>query len=98
MPRDTVEQSPSVTDRSEIVGTPYFMSPEQIRGEAVDPRADVYSLGALMYMLLTGRPPVLRAGPVEAAPDEGSGRLRPRRAPAGPRRSSASPGSGATRS
>ena len=51
------EQSPSVTDRTEIVGTPYFMSPEQIRGDEIDARADVYSLGALMYTLLTGRPP-----------------------------------------
>jgi len=47
----------SVTDRSEIVGTPYFMSPEQIRGDEVDARADVYSLGALMYTAMTGQPP-----------------------------------------
>jgi serine/threonine protein kinase len=51
------EQSPSVTDRAEIVGTPYFMSPEQIRGDDVDARADIYSLGALMYTVMTGKPP-----------------------------------------
>jgi serine/threonine protein kinase len=42
------------TERQAIVGTPYFMSPEQIRGEDVDARTDLYSLGALMFELLTG--------------------------------------------
>jgi len=42
------------TERQAIVGTPYFMSPEQIRGDEVDARTDIYSLGALMFELLTG--------------------------------------------
>ncbi len=42
------------TDKTAIVGTPYFMAPEQIRGETVDPRTDIYSLGAMMYEILTG--------------------------------------------
>jgi serine/threonine-protein kinase len=49
------EQAPTaVTERTEIVGTPYFMSPEQIRGDDVDARTDLYSMGALMYNVLTG--------------------------------------------
>lgn len=46
-----------------IAGTPKFMSPEQARGEAATKHSDIYSLGATLYFMLTGRPPV------EAAPD-----------------------------
>jgi serine/threonine-protein kinase len=42
------------TERNAIVGTPYFMAPEQIRGDEVDTRSDIYSFGALMFELLTG--------------------------------------------
>ncbi|MEO8703178.1 MAG: serine/threonine-protein kinase [Kofleriaceae bacterium] len=42
------------TERQAIVGTPYFMAPEQIRGDDVDARTDIYSFGALMFELLTG--------------------------------------------
>lgn len=48
------EDRANETDRGSIVGTPYYMSPEQIRGEDVDARSDVYSVGALMYRVLAG--------------------------------------------
>jgi serine/threonine-protein kinase len=40
-----------------LLGTPTYMSPEQCRGECVDPRSDLYSLGCMLYALIGGKPP-----------------------------------------
>ena len=45
------------TQPGAILGTPAFMSPEQCRGEKVDHRTDIYSLGCTYYAILTGKPP-----------------------------------------
>jgi serine/threonine protein kinase len=52
-----VKLETAITDKGEIFGTPYYMSPEQGHGAYVDERSDIYSLGAVFFELLTGDKP-----------------------------------------
>lgn len=46
-----------ITQTGKVLGTPYYISPEQIRGDEITARADIYSLGVIFFEMLTGNPP-----------------------------------------
>ncbi len=54
----------AVTLQGAVVGTPYFLSPEQVTGDEVDGRSDIYSLGAVMFHALTGSYPFQAKTPI----------------------------------
>ncbi len=82
----TAENS-SLTASGMVVGTPTYMSPEQVVGDAVDHRADLYALGIVGYEMLTGKPPFGGSTPTEvlmkrvATPADPVERARPEAPP-----------------
>jgi serine/threonine-protein kinase len=65
--RATDDIGATITNTWNVVGTAQYLSPEQATGEMADGRSDLYSLGCLMYELLTGRPPFTGDTPVSIA-------------------------------
>jgi hypothetical protein len=59
------EGAPRHTASGMIVGTPEFMAPEQAKNQGVGPAVDIYALGAMLYAMLTGRPPLQAPTPMQ---------------------------------
>ncbi|MBO4633446.1 MAG: protein kinase [Lentisphaeria bacterium] len=72
-----VGNDPGSTEGEEVMGTPQYISPEQLTGDALDNRTDIYCLGATFYHFLTGRFPYEGSSAVEIARQHLDGTLIP---------------------
>lgn len=55
----------TILDGKTIVGTPFYMSPDQANGKPYDSRSEIYSLGCILFEMLTGQPPLVGSTPLE---------------------------------
>ena len=63
--RELASHQTRITTENMIVGTPVYMSPEQVTGGEIDVRSDIYSLGIMFYELLVGKAPYLGDNPIQ---------------------------------
>jgi len=71
------EGDTQLTRTGYVIGSPKYMAPEQILGKKVDERADIYSLGVMLYEMLTGSPPYHRGDHMSVMYQHVQGRARP---------------------
>jgi eukaryotic-like serine/threonine-protein kinase len=71
--------SSKMTNTGTILGTAHYVSPEQAMGDPVGPQSDLYSLGVVLYEMLTGEPPYDADNPLGIAMKHVNGHLRPPR-------------------
>ncbi|MEC7519630.1 MAG: serine/threonine-protein kinase [Myxococcota bacterium] len=80
---DAAEEDEDLTQAGVFMGSPKYMSPEQIQGERVDRRSDIYSLGVVMYEMLCGHPPFQRDKQVQILMDHINAPVPPMDVPEG---------------
>lgn len=68
-------ESSKLTGTGVVIGTPLYMSPEQAKGQGVNPSSDVYALGCVMWHCLTGAPPFARSSSMETIMEHIEGTL-----------------------
>jgi len=66
-----------LTKTGYVIGSPKYMAPEQILGKKVDERADIYSLGVMLYEMLTGEPPYHRGDHMAVMYQHVQGKAKP---------------------